>query len=278
MEFVKMHGLGNDFIVIHSEQDVPENAAELSVRLCDRHFGIGADGLVFILPSSRADAFMRIFNADGSESEQCGNAIRCVAKYLWDRAYVRSETLTVETKGAGVQPLSVETQDGKVVKVRVDMGEPIFRGRDIPIMREGERIINEIIETHGRTFQFTAVSMGNPHCVIEVEDTAQFDVAAWGSKLEQHAWFPRRTNVEFIRVISPERAVMRVWERGSGETLACGSGACAVLVASVMTGRMKRNATIDLPGGELFIEWDESNNHVYMTGQAQEVFEGRLGE
>lgn len=275
MDFVKMHGLGNDFIVVRAKQ-VPANAEALAIRLCDRHFGIGADGLVFVVPSDRADAAMRIFNPDGSEPEQCGNAIRCVAKYIWDRTGRPETELTIETKGAGVQKVTVYPEGGRVRKVRVDMGEPILSGAEIPTTLEGPQVVGHTIDAGGRSFRFTAVSMGNPHCVVEVDDAAEFETAVWGPKLESHPAFPRKTNVEFITVESQGRARMRVWERGTGETLACGTGACAVLVASALEGKMDRSGIVSLKGGDLWIEWDEASNRVYMTGEAEEVFEGRV--
>jgi diaminopimelate epimerase len=275
MEFVKMHGLGNDFIVMKIPT-CPQNIAELAQKWCDRHFGIGADGVVLILPSARADAMMRIFNPDGSESGQCGNAIRCVAKYLWDRSWIKGEHLTVETKGAGVQSLVVSVNNGKLSKVRVDMGEPVLQSEQIPVVHPASQVIDQYIEVDQKQFRFTAVSMGNPHCVIEVEHLEQFEVSKWGHKLEYHPWFPDRMNIEFVTIESPTKARMKVWERGSGETLACGTGACAVLVAAVLNGKMERMGTIDLPGGELTIEWNELNGRVYMTGPATEVFEGLI--
>lgn len=275
MNFVKMHGLGNDFVVVHIQEDVPANASELAIRLCDRHFGVGADGLVYITPSAKANVAMRIFNADGSEAEQCGNAVRCVAKYVWDRELVSGSDIAIETKGAGVQRVAVEAEGGRAVRVKVDMGEPILEGLRIPTTLPDPLLVRRPIEAGGRSFQFTGVSMGNPHCVIEVADAASFEVDVWGPKLERHPWFPNRTNVEFITVESRDRAVMRVWERGAGQTLACGTGACAVLVASVLDGKMDREATIELAGGELRIEWDEATNRVWMTGAAEEVYEGR---
>jgi diaminopimelate epimerase len=275
LNFVKMHGLGNDFIVVRAE-GVPENAGALAARLCNRNFGIGADGLVFILPSDSADAMMRIFNADGSEPEQCGNAIRCVAKYVWDRAGTPDTQLTIETNGAGVQKVTVFPENGRAAKVRVDMGEPILNGLAVPTAFDEAQVVNREIEAAGRSFRFTAVSMGNPHCVIEVDDAAAFETAVYGPALEKHPWFPRKTNVEFITVKSADQAVMRVWERGAGETLACGTGACAVLVASVLNGKMNRCGTVSLAGGDLELEWDETTNRVFMTGPAEEAYEGRV--
>ncbi|MCI3921522.1 diaminopimelate epimerase [Paenibacillus sp. TRM 82003] len=277
MDFVKMHGLGNDFLVVRAAE-VPADAADMAVRLCDRHFGVGADGLVFIVPSAKADAMMRIFNADGTEPEQCGNAIRCVAKYVWDRSDKSGLSLTIETKGAGVQPVTVAAQDGAAVRVRVDMGEPTLNGLAVPTTIDEERVVGKEIEAGGRTFRFTAVSMGNPHCVIEVDDAASFAVESFGPLLEKHATFPRKTNVEFVSIESRGRAVMRVWERGAGVTLACGTGACATLVSGVLAGKMDRVGTVSLAGGDLEIEWDEATNRVYMTGPAVQVYEGRVSE
>ncbi|MGN7455129.1 diaminopimelate epimerase [Paenibacillus pasadenensis] len=276
MQFTKMNGLGNDFIVVYGERDLPAGVDKLAVELCNRYFGIGADGLVYILPSERADFRMRIINSDGSEAEQCGNAIRCVAKYVYDHGHADKESLTIETLGAGVQQVELTTRDGKVELVRVDMGEPILSGLQVPTTIDAERVVSHPIEAGGREFRFTAVSMGNPHAVIYVDDAASFDLAEWGPKLETHPMFPRKTNVEFVTVNSREQADMRVWERGAGPTLACGTGACATLVSSVLNGLTDRKAVVSLKGGDLHIEWSESDNHVYMTGPAAEVFRGEL--
>lgn len=278
MEFTKMHGLGNDFIVVAGERALPDNASDLAVRLCNRFFGIGADGLVYILPSEQADFRMRIINSDGSEAEQCGNAIRCVAKYVYDNGLTDKKEITIETLGAGVQKVQLTVEGGKAQTVRVDMGEPILQGLQVPTTIDAERVIEHPIEVDGREFKFTAVSMGNPHCVIYVDDAARFDLETWGPKLETHPLFPRKINVEFVTVHSRTQADMRVWERGAGPTLACGTGACATLVASVMTGATDRAATISLKGGDLLIEWNEADNHVYMTGPAAAVYRGSLRE
>ncbi|MBB3110475.1 diaminopimelate epimerase [Paenibacillus phyllosphaerae] len=276
MNFTKMHGLGNDFIVVAGEAALPENASELAIELCNRFFGIGADGLVYILPSERADFRMRIINSDGSEAEQCGNAIRCVAKYVYDNGLIDRQAITIETLGAGVQQVQLTVENGKVVKVRVDMGEPILEGLKVPTTIDANPVLNQAIEVDGRTFQFTAVSMGNPHAVIYVDDAVNFDLNAWGPKLEVHPMFPRKTNVEFVTVRSRDYTDMRVWERGAGPTLACGTGACATLVSSVLNGFTDRTAVVSLKGGDLLIEWNEADNHVYMTGPAAEVFRGTL--
>ncbi|WP_424765868.1 diaminopimelate epimerase [Paenibacillus sp. sgz302251] len=276
MNFTKMNGLGNDFVVIAGEQQLPNNVAELAIDLCNRFFGIGADGLVYILPSEIADFRMRIINSDGSEAEQCGNAIRCVAKYVYDNGLIDKEEMTIETLGAGAQKVQLTIQDGKVESVRVDMGEPILNGLQVPTTVDAERVIEHPIEVDGREFRFTAVSMGNPHCVIYVDDAVNFDLNTWGPKLETHPLFPRKINVEFVTVKSRTHTDMRVWERGAGPTLACGTGACATVVASVLTGATDRTATVSLKGGDLFIEWNEEDNHVYMTGPAAVSFRGTV--
>ncbi|GAB6929734.1 diaminopimelate epimerase [Paenibacillus sp. JCM 10914] len=276
MEFTKMHGLGNDFVVVYGKQELPNDASELAVKLCNRFFGIGADGLVYILPSEQADFMMRIMNSDGSEAEQCGNAIRCVAKYVYDHGHIDREEITIETIGAGVQRVGLTVQDSQVSSVRVDMGEPVLNGLQVPTTVDLNPVVDHPIEVDGREFRFTAVSMGNPHCVIYVDDAVNFDLGVWGPKLEVHPLFPRKINVEFATVNTRDQVDMRVWERGAGPTLACGTGACATLVSSVLNGSTDRNAWISLKGGDLFIEWDENDNHVYMTGPAEMVYKGNL--
>ncbi|TBL78326.1 diaminopimelate epimerase [Paenibacillus thalictri] len=276
MNFTKMHGLGNDFIVIAGERELPADASSQAVKLCSRFFGIGADGLVYILPSERADYRMRIINSDGSEAEQCGNAIRCAAKYIYDHGLIDpgKTELAIETIGAGVQSVQLQLEDGKVGTVRVDMGEPVLEGLKVPTTVDLEIVKEHPLEVDGRKFRFTAVSMGNPHCVIYVDDAVHFDLHTWGPKLEVHPLFPKKINVEFATVQSPERIDMRVWERGAGPTLACGTGACATLVSSVINGLSDRRAVVSLKGGDLLIEWSPEDNHVYMTGPAEEVFQG----
>ncbi|SDW03191.1 diaminopimelate epimerase [Marininema mesophilum] len=277
MKFTKMHGLGNDFIIVASEQELPEAVSTLAKQVCDRHFGIGADGLVYLLPSNRADVRMRIFNADGSEPEQCGNAVRCVARYYYERISDAKRELTVET-GAGIQRVWIEGDDN--TQVRVDMGNPILAGLQIPTTVDGERVVDQEIavtaEGEGQSYFFTGVSMGNPHGVIEVKDVQHFPVEKWGPLLENHPIFPHKANIEFISVRSKNEVDMRVWERGVGETLACGTGACATLVATSLRGRTERQGTVHLLGGDLFIEWQESDGCVYMTGAASFVFDGVL--
>lgn len=274
MNFSKMNGLGNDFVVVAHFTEIPANASEMAIQICDRHFGVGADGLVFILPSEIGDFRMRIFNADGSEAEQCGNAIRCVAKYVYDHRLTEKEELNVVTL-AGIQSISLEIKEEKVFRVTVDMGSPILKGREIPTAVEQEEVIEHPIATEGQTFAFTGVSMGNPHAVIFVENAVGFDVEHWGPLLENHELFPRKANIEFVTVKSAGEMDMRVWERGCGQTLACGTGACATLIAGVLTGKTQRKGLVHLKGGDLEIEWKETDGHVYMTGPAEEVFTGK---
>lgn len=277
MEFTKMHGLGNDFLVFYGLNELPANVSELAILWCNRYFGAGGDGLVFILPSDRADFKMRIINSDGTEAEQCGNAIRCVSKYVYDNGYTDQSQLTIETWGAGVQRVILHLVEGKVRTVTVDMGEPILDGHAVPTTLSGTPVLDQPIETAGREFRFTAVSMGNPHCVIYVDDAPNFELLEWGPRLEVHPYFPRKVNVEFASVSARDRVEMRVWERGAGPTLACGTGACATLVSSVLNGHTDRAAWIGLKGGDLYIEWNEQDNHVYMTGPAEAVYQGRIG-
>ncbi|CAG7603962.1 Diaminopimelate epimerase [Paenibacillus solanacearum] len=278
MNFTKMQGLGNDFIVLFGEQALPADAASFAVRYCDRNFGIGADGVVYVLPSDRADYMMRIINSDGTEAEQCGNAIRCAAKYIYDNGLIDASRtdLVIETIGAGPQPVRLTVENGAVSAVRVDMGAPILNGLAVPTTIDAEPVTEYPVEAAGRQFRFTAVSMGNPHCVIFTDDAVHTNLHTYGPPLEHHPLFPRRINVEFATVKRRDFAEMRVWERGAGPTLACGTGACATLVAGVLTGRMDRRGIVSLKGGDLLIEWDEADNHVYMTGPAEVVFKGTI--
>jgi diaminopimelate epimerase len=272
MRFTKMQGAGNDYIYIDCfHEKPPRDAVALSRAISDRHFGVGSDGLILICPSERADARMRMFNADGSESEMCGNGVRCVAKYIYDHGIAHKSPLTIET-GRGVLTLEVHVEAGKVRTVRVDMGEPILQAERIPTTLPGNPPTNMPLPQHGLTV--TCVSMGNPHCVTYVDDITDALVLGVGPKVERDPAFPRRINVEFVKVNSPDDVSVRVWERGSGETLACGTGACAVAVAGVVTGRTQRKLTAHLPGGDLQLHWSESDNHVYLTGAAVEVFNG----
>lgn len=273
MKFIKMHGLGNDFVFLDHFSVTPEvDYPMLAKKLCHRQFGIGGDGLAVILPSEVADAKMRIFNPDGSEPEMCGNAIRCFARYVYDQGIVIHDSIEVET-GAGILKLNLTIREGQVQGVKVDMGEPILRADLIPVLGEGDPVVGQEIEVTGETFLYTAVSMGNPHCVIFIEDLDVLDFERVGPAIEKHSLFPRKTNVEFIQVDSPSELTMKVWERGAGPTLACGTGACAATVAAVLNQKTERDVTVHLPGGDLLIEWG-SDNHVYMTGPATYAFMG----
>lgn len=274
--FTKMHGTGNDYVYINGFIEQIENPAELAVKWSDRHKGIGSDGLVLILPSESCDFKMRMFNADGSESEMCGNASRCIGKYVYDNGMTNKTTLTLETL-AGVKVLQLFTGDNKVQKVTVDMGAPILAASQIPTTIKKDKVINEPI-AFNPTLQYniTTVSMGNPHTVIFTENIDTLNLSLIGPQIENAPIFPNRTNTEFIEIQSKEKIKMRVWERGSGETMACGTGACASVVAGVLNGLIARKTTVELLGGELEIEWKESDNHVYLTGTATTVFEGTI--
>jgi diaminopimelate epimerase len=272
MRFTKMEGCGNDYIYVNCFRDAPPKVAPtLSRRISDRHFGVGGDGLILICPSERADARMRMFNADGSEAEMCGNGVRCVAKYVYDHGIAKKPVLKIET-GRGVLTLELEVAGDKVRQVRVDMGEPILEAARIPTTWAGNPPLNQHLPSSD--LQGTCVSMGNPHCVIFVDVITDELVLGMGPKIEVAPMFPRKTNVEFVRVNRADDVTMRVWERGSGETLACGTGACAVCVTGVLTGRTQRRVTVHLRGGDLQLHWNEADNHVYMTGPAVEVFSG----
>jgi diaminopimelate epimerase len=287
MHFVKMHGLGNDYVYLDCfRQSVPADPAALSRAMSDRHFGIGSDGLILICPSDRADARMRMFNADGSEAEMCGNGVRCVAKFVYDHGLARKPVLQVET-GRGVLRLELEVAGGKVRQVRVDMGEPILDAEKIPTTLPGPRVLDcpdfpvppgPWAGQCGLEPRLSCVSMGNPHAVLYCRDVARVPLESVGPILEKTPIFPRRTNVHFVQVHAPSEATVRTWERGSGATLACGTGACAVAVAGVLTGRTQRRLTAHLPGGDLHLEWSAADNHVYMTGPAVEVFGGEWPE
>lgn len=275
MKFLKMHGAGNDYVYVNGFVETVVDPAELAIRVSNRNFGVGSDGLVIIRPSETCDFRMSMYNADGSEAEMCGNASRCVGKYVYDMGLTTKTELTLETK-AGVKQLRLDVVDGAVATVCVDMEEPILAPALIPVKAEGETAIRIPVEVNGITYHATCVSMGNPHAVIFVDDVELFDVHGVGRQIEVHPLFPKKTNVEFVQIVSPTTLKMRVWERGSGETLACGTGACASLVASVLNGLSEREATLQLRGGDLHIEWRESNNRIYMTGGATKVFEGEL--
>lgn len=273
MRFTKMEGCGNDYIYINAMQEEVRNPEMLAVAMSERHFGIGADGLVLILDSEVADFRMRMFNLDGSEGEMCGNAVRCIAKYVYERGLTDKKEITLETLG-GIKVLRLHIQDGIVIAVTADMGEPILTADKIPVRSEKKPVIGEKLHILDKDFAFTCVSMGNPHAVTFVEQVAQFDVEKYGSLAEIHPIFPKKANIEFAQVIDRTHLSMRVWERGSGETLACGTGACATLVAAVLNGLCERKVRIQLLGGTLEIEWREADNHIYMTGPARFSFDG----
>lgn len=275
MKFTKMHGIGNDYVYVNCFEERLENPAQISRFISDRHCGIGGDGLILIGPSEVADFQMRIYNADGSQAEMCGNGVRCVGKYVYDRGLTKKTTVTVETLG-GIKTLELHVEQGTVRSVTVDMGLPILAPEKIPVQGTGERFLNIPVTVDGREYHVTAVSMGNPHAVVFVPDTASLDLPCIGPLFENLEIFPERTNTEFVEVIDRDTLRMRVWERGSGETMACGTGACATLVASVLNGKCQREATVKLLGGDLQIRWDETNDHVYMTGPATIVFDGEI--
>ena len=274
MRFTKMQGAGNDYVYVDCfREPVPADPAAVAIAVSDRHFGIGSDGLILIGPSDTADARMRMFNADGSESEMCGNGLRCVAKYVYDHGIATKDRLTLET-GRGVLTADIQATSGKADRVRLDMGEPILRAALIPTTLLGDPPRDVPLDVGDIALTVTVVSMGNPHCVSFVDEITDRHVHDLGPLVEHHAAFPKRINVEFVKVNSRTDARMRVWERGSGETMACGTGACAVAVAGVLTGRFDRTVTIRLLGGDLDIEWSAADNHVYLTGPAVEVFSG----
>ena len=276
MKFTKMHGIGNDYIYVNGFEEKLENPSEAAVKLSDRRFGIGSDGLILILPSDVADCRMEMFNADGSIGKMCGNGIRCVAKYVYDRGLVKKDVLRVETR-SGVKTLQLRVEDGKVASVRVNMGQPELDPEKIPVLFSKDRMVDEEVYTpSGNVWRVTCVSMGNPHAVIFVDDVEGVNLPAIGPEMEKHAMFPERANIEFAQVTGPHEVQMRVWERGSGETLACGTGACACAVASVLTGKTDRDVTVHLRGGDLHIFWDPDTDDVYMEGPAAFVFDGTV--
>ena len=275
MKFTKMQGLGNDYVYVNCMEQMVEDAAETARRVSDRHFGIGSDGLILICPSDKADFEMRMYNADGSRGEMCGNGIRCVGKYVYDYGLTDKTSLSVETLG-GIKHLFLEVEDGKVSLVKVDMGPAILEPEKIPVTAEGSRVVDEPLCVDGKTFRMTCVSMGNPHAVIYVDDVQGMDLEKTGPSFENHERFPNRINTEFAHVLDRNTVEMRVWERGSGETLACGTGACAVAVASILNGYTEDQVTVRLLGGDLKIEWDREANKVYMTGPAEVVFDGEI--
>lgn len=275
MRFTKMEGLGNDYVYVNCLEETVEDPASLAVKVSDRHFGIGSDGLILIKPSETADFCMDMYNADGSRAEMCGNGIRCVAKYVYDYGLTTKTSISVETL-AGVKYLDLKLENGKVKLVTVNMGAPELRPAQIPVQSDKDILVQEPIEVGGERYDITCVSMGNPHCIVFVEDTEHFPLEAIGPQFEQNEMFPNRVNTEFIQVLDAKTVNMRVWERGTGETLACGTGACASAVACILNGLTENEITLHLLGGDLLVRWDRDENLVYMTGPAKVVFDGEI--
>lgn len=277
MKFTKMHGCGNDYIYVDGAKEIltPQEKPEVVRRLSDRHFGIGGDGVIFINPSKEADFEMEMYNMDGSRAEMCGNGIRCVAKFVYDKGLTDKTSISVISCGK-IKYLTLSIENGKVSTVRVNMGSPILKAKDIPVISDKEEVIGDEIEVAGETYKMTCVSMGNPHAVVFVDEVAGLPLEKIGPLFENHVRFPKRVNTEFVKVLDENTVEMRVWERGTGETLACGTGACATVVACVLNGLTKEQVTVKLLGGNLQIQWDRESNLVYMTGPATTVFEGEI--
>jgi diaminopimelate epimerase len=278
IQFSKMHGLGNDFVVVDAvRQRFDVDYSDFAQAVCDRNFGVGGDGLILVLPSDHSDLRMRIFNTDGSEPQMCGNGIRCFAKFAYEEGLVEKDVISVETL-AGVMVITLGIQAGHVSSVEVDMGPPRLRRAEIPMLGgdPSSHVLRDVMDVKGQSFEVTAVSMGNPHAVIFVPDTQAIEIDVLGPLFERHAIFPERTNTEFVQIVSPTEAIMRVWERGAGETLACGTGACAVVVAGILNGLLSQKVTVHLPGGDLLIEWQQGDKHVIMSGPATLVFKGEI--
>lgn len=275
MKFTKMQGCGNDYIYVNGFCETVEDKAELARRLSDRHFGIGGDGVIFINPSEKADFEMEMYNADGSRSEMCGNGIRCVAKYVYDKGMTTQTSFRI-ISGDAVKYIELSLKDGKADRIRVNMGAPELEASKVPVVSEHDTVINESIEVDGSTYHMTCVSMGNPHAVVYMDEITDLDIEKIGPKFEHHERFPNRTNTEFVKVLDRNTVQMRVWERGTGETLACGTGCCATAVSCVLNHLTENTVTVKVLGGELYIEWDRENNTVYMTGPAEIVYEGEI--
>ena len=275
MKFTKMHGIGNDYVYVNCFKETVEHPSEMAIKVSDRHFGIGSDGLILIKPSEVADGKMEMYNADGSQGAMCGNGIRCVAKYMYDYGITDKTSISVETK-SGIKYLDLTIKDGKVDTVKVNMGTPILKAVDIPVRSEKEQVIDEPVMVDGKEWKITCVSMGNLHAITYIDDVKNLEIEKIGPKFENHEIFPDRVNTEFVRVIDRNTVEMRVWERGSGETLACGTGACAVAVSSILNGLTEEEVTVKLLGGDLKIFWDRTENKVYMTGSATTVFDGEI--
>lgn len=277
MKFTKMQGIGNDYVYINCFEEQVKSPEKLAIAVSDRHFGIGSDGLILINSSEVADFEMEMYNADGSRGEMCGNGIRCVGKYVYDYGLTDKTHVTIETL-AGIKYLDLQVENGKVKQVRVNMGSPLLKPEEIPIALEGERVIDAPICIGNTEYRMTGVGMGNPHTVVFLEDIEQMKIEEIGPKFEYHSYFPNRVNTEFVKVINRTHVKMRVWERGSGETLACGTGACAVAVACILNGLTEEAVTVSLLGGDLQIQWDRKENIVYMTGPAEVVFDGEWNQ
>ena len=275
MKFTKMHGCGNDYVYVNCFEEKVENPSDAAIKVSKRHFGVGSDGMILICPSEVADFQMKMYNADGSMGEMCGNGIRCVAKYVYDHGMTDKTHITIET-GAGIKDLDLTVEDGKVTMVRVDMGEPILEAAQIPVVSEKEQVINEPILVQGTEWKMTCVSMGNPHAVVFVADTKHLAIKEVGPCFENHKAFPNRTNTEFVQFISRSEISMRVWERGAGETWACGTGTCASVMACILNGYTDDTVLVHLLGGDLLIEYDRETNHIFMTGPATTVFDGEI--
>ena len=275
MKFTKMHGIGNDYVYVNCFEESVKNPAEVSKFVSARHFGIGSDGLILISPSAIADFRMNIYNADGSQAEMCGNGIRCVAKYVYDYGLTDKTEISVETL-AGIKYLRLQVENGKVASVEVNMGAPILEPKEIPVAVEESPVVNVPVEVKGKIYHMTCVSMGNPHAIIFMNNVKDLDIAAIGPYFENHTVFPKRTNTEFVEVLDRNTVNMRVWERGSDETLACGTGACATTVACILNDKTENEVTVHLLGGDLKIRWDREANQVYMTGPATVVFDGEI--
>lgn len=275
MKFTKMHGCGNDYIYVNCLEETVEDPERTAVYVSDRHFGIGSDGLILIHPSEVADFRMAMYNADGSEGKMCGNGVRCIAKYVYDYGLTDKQQISIETLG-GMKYLDLTVENGKVTQVKVDMGAPILEPEKIPVRLGTDCCVNEPLTVRGKEYQITAVSMGNPHAVVFVEDTASLPLEVIGPEFEHHEAFPDRINTEFVQVLNRREVNMRVWERGSGETLACGTGTCATVVACVLNGLTENEITVHLLGGDLLLHYDQENDTVWMTGPAAVVCDGEI--
>ncbi|MBQ6887722.1 MAG: diaminopimelate epimerase [Lachnospiraceae bacterium] len=277
MKFTKMHGCGNDYVYVNGfvEKIPQEKKPDIVRKLSDRHFGIGGDGVIFINPSEEAEFEMEMYNADGSRSEMCGNGIRCVGKFVYDKGLTDKTEISVISAGK-VKYLTLHTENGKVSTVRVNMGEPEFVAENVPVISSNEQVVDEDIEVNGQTYKMTCVSMGNPHAVVFINDTDKLEIEKIGPYFENHERFPRRTNTEFVQVVDRNYVKMRVWERGTGETLACGTGCCATAAACVLNGLTENKVTVEVLGGKILIEWNREENLIFMTGPAETIFEGEV--